>query len=839
MPPRRGAEPARRASPTFAAGWSAAAAFWIALIAWRTVVHFPWRSGSVLHAFDLSRFAPISFVSVLLQGGRVLAAVFLVAAWLAAAYGFGRPVRERWLNITNDKLTSLLYDLGIGFGLWSLVMFVLGVLPGWRPAVFVPLFAVAAVAGAVQVWRHRATLRPARGWLLGTRPAPVDRVWFALAMLAAAYVGSATVVPETFFDALVYHLGVPGQWLLHHRFTPLPHNYFSPLPMGISMLSTGSLILWDETLCRMLHWTLSVLAALGVFALGRRFFGRRAGLWGLGLFATTPLVLINAQAAGVDAGAAWFAVLAMHALAVWAFAGPRPEPGRLFAAAVFAGAAVAAKYNTVFFLAPAAVAAVFVAVRRRPGGISWPRLAAAGALALALLLPWWIKNAVETGNPVYPFLYRVFPSESLDEVKMAQQMGEFREYHHRTPVQFIRQPWDLSFMFATSNSYVGTTWLLVLPVFLIALPVWRRGPPWAWPFAFVVLAAALLWTSQTRIVRYFIPALTLLAVLFAAALDRFAAGMPRTVGMLRWGAAGLAAWGCLHLAMIGGSNWDHVGAALGVESRPAYKDRVMMNSYAPVARASGRLPEDSRILNFGETRVFGMARPTTAPTVFDRHPLLTWLEEDKSAEGVWRRLRGAGYTHVYLHVPEAVRTRGYEPHAWSDAAVRAFQDLRGAYLAPVRTARGQWLYAVRDRPRADGVRKTGRPLFTFDRGVTAKASGLFGRAVRLLRAGRLEDARALARRCAELAPGWYRPWLLLGEIALRKGQARPGWTFLERALSLDWIDPLPAFQIGRMAMEQGDTGRARRFLRAALAADPNLEPARRALRELGADAGAL
>jgi len=805
---------------------------WTLLLAWQTADHFPLRSQALQQLFNLSRFGPWQPRLFWLHWAWFLGRLLLLAAWLGAAYGLGQFLLSRLFSRPQAKLEELLESLGLGFAALSLLLFGLGAVGALQAGIFRWIFFPLAAAGAWTAWRRRERLRPGRGWLWNSPPWP-DRLLLVLVLSVGAFGVMNASAPELFYDALVYHLGVPSQWLAWGGLVPLPASYFSHLPLSLELLYTGCLLLADERLCRLLHVLLGSLSALTLFAVGRRWLGRRPAFWAAGIFYTIPLFDLNLAEAGVDAGATWFVVLSLLQLLAWREQ-PRLPNRRLWLAGVFTGAALAAKYNSAFLLAPAALVVALEALRRGPGLKRWfvqVSLFAAGALLL--LLPWWTKNTLETGNPVYPFLYRVFPSRSLNVEKIQQQMGEFREYHRRTFAQFLRQPWDLTFMLATNNSYVGTVFLFLLPGFLLLAWTWRRGPPVVRTLLLCAGLAALVWTSQTRIARYFLPVFPVLALLAGWVLERWEKWLRVLGGVARWAVVGFIAWGGLQTAAIAQSSWDPMGTALGLEAPGAYLDRKLMNNYLPMAeRGVNILPSSSRVLFFGEARTYYFRRRVTAPTVFDTQPLLVWLEEKPGARAVWEEMRRQGYTHLYLHAQEAVRTRGYEPHRWSEAAVGRLQELLGRYLERRAVLGEQALYQVRPAPDLTLPVKTGRPLYTFDREVVAKVVRHHDQAVSDWTQGRWADVQAQIQRIEQLAPGWEWPYVILGKMEARQQRYAEALRALQTANRLAWLDLDTYTLMGLCALALGNETEGRAYLHFVLARDPNHALARATLAQL-------
>jgi hypothetical protein len=480
-------------------------AVWVGVLLEQMQALQPWHLQVLDQFLPLSRFDGFHAAWFFSQTWSLIKNLVLCAGFFVAAFGLGGAVLERFFPAARPRLESLIFSLALGFAGMTLLVFFLGVLHGLKTWLFLPLYLGLTAWGVWSLWQRRRDFSSGWGWWRGSRPALSDRALNAVLMLVLALEVLNAALPELFFDSLVYHLGVPAQWLQHGGVVPLPTVFFSNLPMGVEMLYTGALLISNEVLCRFLHVGLGVLALLAVFALGRRWFGRRAGFWAAGILGTVPLFIMNALVAGVDVGAVFFAAAALLALLNAALA--EHDPGRGFwLAGLLIGASVSCKYNTAFMLAPAGLFS-FTAYYLNHRDLKKTALACAkiGVGAFLVFSPWMVKNIMFTGNPVYPFCYQQIPSRNIQPEKMQQQMDGFKEFGQRTPLQILRLPWDLTFYYPTGNSFLGAVFLFLLPGLVWLGIRARRAPPVQKVLLATVAVAAVIWGSQTQIARYFLP----------------------------------------------------------------------------------------------------------------------------------------------------------------------------------------------------------------------------------------------------------------------------------------------------------------------------------------------
>ena len=195
-----------------------------------------------------------------------------------------------------------------------------------------------------------------------------------------------------------------------------------------------------------------VLAALALATLARRHLDRRLGVVVGALFFTMPMTWSQMTRSGADMSVVVYAALATSAMLDWA-AGDRPDDLRR--AALFAGFAGGSKVMGLLVPALVGIGVLVVLFRRRP---PLPRAVgsalAYGLIALAVLSPWYVRNAVEARDPLQPFGYAVFhgrnwSAEAADYLNVYYDEYRTREAGDRggkpyRGLEVLRFPWDLT-----------------------------------------------------------------------------------------------------------------------------------------------------------------------------------------------------------------------------------------------------------------------------------------------------------------------------------------------------------------------------------------------------------
>lgn len=333
--------------------------------------------------------------------------------------------------------------------------------------------------------------------------------------------------------------------------------------------------------------------------------------------------------------------------------------------------------------------------------------AVAAACGLALSSPFWLKNWIWYGNPVYPSLSSIFRPEGL--IADAEYLYEWGYKVH----QFWRPSHDLTGVLETLKALftwpfvphdygrfhgkrpiIGAVFTLLLPALFLfrrtgrlwLLVAWIHGSVFAW-----------YWVHHQD--RYLQALMPLIAAATAALLSlcwRYGKAPGRT-GVLFLVTfqviEGLDVYFIPTHAMIGGSAPGHVAELLGAAHRGKYDERFRfqdrLQSFGQAA------PQDAIILVHEEHNILGLQRRTV-------QDFATWQYTlDYGALGnpraVWQALRKLGVTHVLW---QEGKSRSYDTIA-SDIV---FHYLVERYTTPVAKHGGWRLAALAPSPPMEDAR---------------------------------------------------------------------------------------------------------------------------------------
>jgi len=629
----------------------------------------------------------------------LLAVAGLIVAW-AAALGWLLLVAIR-ADRGLTRVETLVFSMAVGLNAVSTLVLAMG-LCGWLRSRTVFLAAatiVVAAAGALW-WQKRRHARVETAVALPSRKrrprggtatsAPTSKpetpwlsprwLWLAAPFVAMIVLGA--MLPPMDFDVREYHLEAPKEFYQQGRITFLAHNVYANMPLGAEMLCLlGMAITGDWWLGALVGKTvialMAPLAALGLWAAGRRLFSPAAGVVAAIVYISVPWIIQASTAGLVDAAVGCYLLLAVyavvlataaskaHGLQAVGFTGtspvgftgtfPNPLP-MVVLAGYLAGGAVSCKYPAVVFVALPLL--VWIAVAALLGGGAWRvpgrpmasmgvTCARVGGFVLAVAIGcglWFGKNWALTGNPTYPLLYAIFGGKTWDIAKDAQ----WAAVHGPRAFSLAALGSDLARVTMTSE------WLspLVMPLAVLALLARRKGIIWALAAYFAVVIA-VWWLFTHRIDRFWIPALPLAALLAGAGAC--------------WSRERPWRWALMALLLLGTTYNFLAAASVGggynsyfISLDRARRDPGRVHSWH---RYLNRRVTQGRVLLVGDAEPFDLEMPVLYNTCFD-DSIFEQLVKGRSPEEIRAAFAERRITYVLVHWAEIRRYRqtyGFTP----------------------------------------------------------------------------------------------------------------------------------------------------------------------------------
>lgn len=391
------------------------------------------------------------------------------ALWFASVIGLGSLFVLRMLPPQARPAEFFAASFAGGVVLYGLAALAAGMLRAFTPTMLIALL-VPGLAMFGAKWRVFARLAHAfpvpfrRG---GVAVIPRNILGLVIALPIAALLLYA-ITPPIQSDAMRYHLGAPQEWLKNGMIAHLPLNAFSAFPAVVQMHYAAALAVGRPEVAHLIHLTFLLMTLVLLRGAIARLVEPlescqgTATIGALCVYVTAPAVLVVAAWPFNDHAVCFFSAGAIIAcLSAWR--SRLPEPYLL--AGVYAGGALGTKYSAALFVVAAWLAFMFVAAairERRP--IRLKGLALAAVLAFVLGGPWYYRNFIAHGNPVYPMGTSVVPSPEWSPDNQSFYMSKIREKGLQPkPVLLTVSPIHATFRWTKyEGQFLGPALLLAL-----------------------------------------------------------------------------------------------------------------------------------------------------------------------------------------------------------------------------------------------------------------------------------------------------------------------------------------------------------------------------------------
>jgi len=153
------------------------------------------------------------------QADARIAALAVTALIGISAAGWGFPLRRRLLPAELSALESLIFSLGFGFGIFGLLLFILGIFNAWTPAAAWSLIAVGCFSAIAFSSAFPTGGQKPSGGLSLSQAAPAAAMLIFLAGICSWLLIFA---PITYYDSLVYHMALPAAYEKARHWVAMP-----------------------------------------------------------------------------------------------------------------------------------------------------------------------------------------------------------------------------------------------------------------------------------------------------------------------------------------------------------------------------------------------------------------------------------------------------------------------------------------------------------------------------------------------------------------------------------------------------------------------------------------
>ncbi|MEM1179316.1 MAG: phospholipid carrier-dependent glycosyltransferase [Acidobacteriota bacterium] len=578
----------------------------------------------------------------------------IIAAWMVWLPGWWLDSRFELTSALGSRSQTppVLTRFCAGLALWVAALFGLAA---------AQLFNALAFGGVALLWHALAFWERRRRGIGPPTPRPrwgsdLRSSFFstAAALLVLGPVFALALTPTVSWDADVYHLTLPKLYLEHGGFLPIEMNVYSHWPQGLELLFGVAMAWHGYVLAKVLHFGCGLLVLLALI----RLSPGRSGWLAAALFLLNDVVLFEMRVAYIDLAYAFALLLgaSFAADATRGASGTAEDRRSLVLTGTAAGLLMGLKVTG---LVSAAILALLLAPHwwrslSRSGWRMTTKSVAAFALPCCLLgAPWWIKTWILTGNPIYPWMWKLFGGPDWSP-QLAEQFGRWQQGigMGRGWDDFLLLPWRVIVEggrgYDRFDGEISLFWLAAVPLALAGLRSTVTGHRRWRLFGLTALLHSIFWALSSQQMRFLIPVLALFAVPAAAAAHaatrRFFEASPsrRRLAWVGGTVVFLAVAVTQHTKVLSG------GAQ--VMPRFLHPTERPQTRIPEIMAAVDQLPADARLLFLNTNQGFFCPRPYLADSFFEASQITEWLRPATSPAAVAELLRGRSITHIlYRH----------------------------------------------------------------------------------------------------------------------------------------------------------------------------------------------
>ena len=613
--------------------------------------------GKVLLILSVITLTGLIGVTTILAGltWELLALVWLVLT----AVSLGDTLL-RWLigKTIESPIERLLLSLPLGFGGLMLLGLLLGIVGGynrlWAFGTLGIIFLLSAPVWFRWVWTtlRKAVPIVAEEWKTRDYKFAAIILFIGVLFFISPYLWASA--PTIRWDALTYHVAAPAVYIEQGRMIEIPEGVQTYYVHYAEMLFTLGLLLANQPLPGWLHLVAGIGAASLTGLLGSRIVNKRVGGVAALLFFALPLVNYEIGTAYIDG----FTTLFVTAMLFAGFNWWKTKADRwLCLSGVFAGIAVGIKLNATPFVVVYVLLIAFLIFRQTR---SWKSLiyplVITGIPIVVLWAPWLIRDALWTGNPVFPYYNAIFKSPEWIQPDVLTFDGRA----NRSQWGFLNIPWEIVmntrkyYMEGSGGAVLSLPWL-ALPWCYFGTQFFERGTK---KYLLTALGYGLLATIGLFLIiphaRYLMPIYPVMAILAAANLDV----VGRSVGGIKSQKLAIIVGIVVAVAYFLSAQISNISRMQSLNERIPYKVALGMESWSqflsrtlpfyPVFQYLNELPQKVKVFSLGvEFRQYTKAR------IFGGlYEVQQGLESVQSPTGLSQRLSDVGYDYLLIYTPD-------------------------------------------------------------------------------------------------------------------------------------------------------------------------------------------
>jgi len=584
----------------------------------------------------------------------------------------------RWFHLSElSKVEHFLFSATLGLGVLAYGILLLG-LASQLSVVSITVLLLLATTWGITEWSEILSLwkttltRFLQNWK--DTPSMLQKALIVVAGIIFLAALLQTLTPPQDYDGLMYHLQGPNLFLKASEIRLLPEPWPVNMPMTIEMLFTYGLAYGSDTFARLVNFGYGILLVLSAYLFARRFFGISTGRIAVLLMAGIPVFSLWITYASSDTGWSLYAFMGLYLLSLYRAKG---QTQFLILSGLTSGLALGSKYLALPWVFTLGLLVLWDERKKLK------KLLRAGALfalpALVTGSPWYIKNWLWTGNPVYPFYFGGPGWDAIRQDLLMNYLGSFGT--GRSLLDYLLIPINL---YVQHAKFALVAYEMPNILFLLALlfPLYQKDET-----ARRIGAASALflffWAFGVQHTRYLLPIFPGLSILTALVLPQIIERpFPKPHRSILFGLLIVPMlFTLLYQALLFETNQPYK-IILGVESKTTFLSRTV-NDFTATRFVREHSPEDTRVLMMRDGRGYYCGQQ--CPWAGDQFLWTALVLRNQSVDSLAHNLCEMGVTHLLFNGWDARWfIEHHDPtHVHLDTARYFLQEFAPAYAREV------------------------------------------------------------------------------------------------------------------------------------------------------------
>ncbi len=391
---------------------------------------------------------------------EIIVSFFLTLVFLSVGKFFIEKIK-----IDLSSMEKIAVSFGAGLGLVGYVVFIMGLLHLLYKPLVAALLCVLLILNRRQLWDFISIFRR---WFAGAAYKQWDR--FSLFLLCAIFFQLAISLlydlgPVIGWDAPAYYLYLPKIYAQNHGIIYLPSHILAGGPQLIEMIYTVSMLLSNGIAAVLMNWWIGVFIMLAAYVFSRKILSRNMALTVVAILCYLPEFNYYFGEGKPTLGTHFFGIICVMMFIAYI---ANKDIKYVLLSAVFGGFAMASSgFSGFVIVTMLAIWVIIALIKRSDTPLYFKHLFIFLVITVLIGGPFYIRNIVLTGNPVFPFCYNLFGGKYWNENlrQFWQEVFPRRSLNIFSFMKFLF--WD--YTFSLDSPIINGR--MTTPLFLIFIPL--------------------------------------------------------------------------------------------------------------------------------------------------------------------------------------------------------------------------------------------------------------------------------------------------------------------------------------------------------------------------------